>query len=110
MTIVMFKEDDWWIAQCIEYDLAAQGKTIDDAQYEFQRIFCGRMLVARELGIEDPLADIPRAPAMFQKILSNALATSLATKQVFKKEEVLCHNVPQSCMLPSEALIFSSAA
>jgi len=100
MTIVMFKENDWWIAQCIEYDLAAQGRNIDDAQYEFQRMFCGRIMVAQELGIDDPLGDLPRAPKKFQTLLNKA------SKRIFKKEDELCNGVPQACMLPNEAYIY----
>ncbi len=101
MTIIMFKENEWWIAQCIEYDLAAQGRTIEDAQYEFQRIFCGRILVAKELGISDPLEDVPRAPLSIQQMLTNSRLSRLA----FKREEELCHDVPEAYMLPREALI-----
>ncbi len=30
-TVVIQKEDDWFIAKCIENNVASQGKTIDEA-------------------------------------------------------------------------------
>jgi hypothetical protein len=102
MTIIMFQEDKWWNAQCLEYDIASQGKTIEEAQYEFQRMFCGRFLVARELGIDDPLDSIPRAPDALYEM---AKSTSKVFKLEFKLVDKLCKNVPPKYTLPSEALL-----
>lgn len=31
VTVIVQKEDDWYIATCIDNNVASQGKTIDDA-------------------------------------------------------------------------------
>jgi len=55
--ILIFEERGWWVAQCLEYNIAAQAKRIDDVVYEFERMFSGRILAAKELGI-DPFEDL----------------------------------------------------
>jgi hypothetical protein len=50
-----------WIAQCLEVDIASQGRTIPDAMYELSRMIAARILTGDELGI-DPFAGVPAAP------------------------------------------------
>jgi len=64
LNLLIFKEDDWWIAQCLNYDIAAQARTLSDVQYEIQRVLVGRIAMAEKLGI-DPFKGIPPAPEMY---------------------------------------------
>lgn len=54
----------WWIAQCLEFDIAAQGDTLAEVQLEFQRVLAARVLSAKDLGV-DPFEGVPQAPAPF---------------------------------------------
>lgn len=59
--VLIFKDHGWYIAQCLEYDIAAQARSLKDVQYEFQRIFIGRICAAKQLGVE-PFKGIAPAP------------------------------------------------
>jgi hypothetical protein len=37
INICIDKQGDQWVAQCVEYDLAAQASSFDDVLYEFER-------------------------------------------------------------------------
>lgn len=53
-----------WIAQCLEYDIAAQGGTLKKAQYEWQLALAARFASAQQLGLH-PLEGLPKAPQKF---------------------------------------------
>ena len=48
----VWQEDDWFIAQCLDVDIASQGKTEQEALANLQE--------AIELYFEDPRETIPR--------------------------------------------------
>ena len=50
MTASVTKEGDWYVAQCLEVDIASQGKTADDA--------LANLRDALELHFEPPTATI----------------------------------------------------
>ena len=64
MRVVIFQEGDWVCAQCLEYDIAAQGKTLDDSLYELERLVVGHIAISVENGLA-PLQGLPRAPQQF---------------------------------------------
>lgn len=61
MNIVTFQDSGFWIAQGIEYDFAAQGKTEDTAIDSIERLFLGQIYLDESLGIP-PLSDTPPMP------------------------------------------------
>ncbi len=54
-------EDEGWVAQCLEYDIAAQGKSIAEAKKAFVRTVVGQVVVDVSHG-EEPFQGIKRAP------------------------------------------------
>ena len=62
--VVVFQEDDWVCAQCLEYDIAAQGKTLDDCLYELDRLIAAHIAISVEHGLE-PLRNLKPAPRRF---------------------------------------------
>ena len=64
MQIVVFQEGDRVCAQCLEYDIAAQGKTLGDCLYELDRLIAGHIAISVEHGLE-PLQDLRPAPRRF---------------------------------------------
>jgi predicted RNase H-like HicB family nuclease len=62
--VVVFQEVDWVCAQCLEYDIAAQGKTLDDCLYEVDRLIAGHIAISIEHGLE-PLRALKPAPRRF---------------------------------------------
>ena len=64
ISAVLFRDGDWWVAQCVEYDIATQAKKLDDIYYEIERVLVGHLVVANELN-RKPFENIPPAPSEF---------------------------------------------
>ena len=61
---VLFQDAEWWCAQCLEYDVAAQAHTLPELRAELERILTAHALLDMENSIE-PFANLPRAPQRF---------------------------------------------
>ena len=57
--IVLFQENNKWVVQCINYDIAAQGDTIEKAVNAFEKTFIGQIILDIENG-KEPLEDTPK--------------------------------------------------
>jgi len=58
---VIFQEGDWLCAQCLEYDLVAQAKSLQQLSRALQRLIVGHVAV-RLRHNQEPFRDLPRAP------------------------------------------------
>src|SRR2546428_13369943 len=67
---VVFQEGEWLCAQCLEYDLVAQAKSLQKLSRALQRLIVGHVAV-RLHHKQQPFRDLPRAPekywAMFRR-------------------------------------------
>lgn len=64
LKVLFFKENGLWIAQCLDFDIAAQGSSMDLAVLRFIRTF----MVQVELDLackREPLTYVPKAPERF---------------------------------------------
>lgn len=59
--VLLLQEGDYWVAQGLEHDIAAQGKTIAAAKMAFERTFVGQIVVDVRSD-KQPLEGIERAP------------------------------------------------
>ncbi len=64
LRVLLLKDGEFWVAQCLEFDLAAQGSTIAEAQQSFVRTFVMQALVDSQAG-KQPFADFKPAPAWY---------------------------------------------
>ena len=71
MRVLLLKEETTWVAQCLEYDIAAQGPTVALAKEAFVHAFTSQIAVALHHG-EEPLATFGRAPKRYWDLLSEA--------------------------------------
>ena len=71
MTVLFFREDAMWVAQGLEYDIAAQGETLAEAKAAFAGSFAAQIAVALHHD-EDPLADFGKAPQEYWDMLTIA--------------------------------------
>ena len=61
-SVIAFQESDGsWIGQCLQYDVAAQAKTLPDLQYEIQRVLVSHLAIGERLNRE-PFEGIGQAP------------------------------------------------
>ena len=65
--VVMFKDGDIWVAQCLEFDIGAQGKDLDQLH--------ARLVIAINLELQEslkvngkPFAGIDPAPAQYERM------------------------------------------
>jgi hypothetical protein len=68
---ILFRDGEWYSAQCLEYDIAAQAKTLEDLRYELQRVIITHIAVSIELGSK-PFENLDAAPQKFWDMYANA--------------------------------------
>jgi hypothetical protein len=61
---VLFEDDEWWSAQCLDYDIAAQAKTLLDLHDELIRVLAVHVAASAQLGRE-PFEGVKSAPRKF---------------------------------------------
>jgi hypothetical protein len=71
LSVLIIKQGASWTAQCLEYDLAAQGGSIDEAQKAFEYVFTGQLLLDIKHG-RLPLHGVGRAPVRFHEMFARA--------------------------------------
>lgn len=68
---VVFREDEWWVAQCLEHDLVGLSRTLDELPEELRRQLRAQIEISLEAGVE-PFANLPKAPARYWKMYEAA--------------------------------------
>ncbi len=69
LDILFIKDGDRWVAQCLQYDIAAQGDTIPEAKNAFEYAFATEMAYLVET--ERSLDDLDSAPVHLWNIYRN---------------------------------------
>jgi len=103
LRVVVLREAGWWVAQCLEYDLAAQGKTLRDTLYEFQRMVFGHIAACHENNLQ-PFVWLPPAPQKYSDLFNAALELKDRGERF-----QLPSDVPPAWMLPIEREVRVSA-
>jgi len=71
ISVLLKKEGPFWVAQCLQHDVAGQGQTIQDACYQVERAIVGHIVHDMENRLE-PLSKLPRAPSEYWKMWGKA--------------------------------------
>ena len=69
--VLLFQEKTGWIAQCLEYDISAQGNNMKDAMLTFRDIFVAQIARDMDRGIK-PLSMKKQAPPWYWQRLKEA--------------------------------------
>ncbi len=72
LDVLVFKEGRLMVARCLQYDIAAQGETIDEALAAWEDVFTAQILVDKKAGRE-PLAGIGPAPQRYFDLFKKAV-------------------------------------
>lgn len=91
---VLLIKDEVWSAQCLEHDVCAQAKTIQQAVREL-----GRMLVAEaalQKSLKRTLDDIPPAPMMYWRMYEDGATLGSIPSPPLKVQD----HTPPAFMLP----------
>ena len=68
--VIIFREGDFWVAQCLEYDIGTQAKDLDELQAQFELTFRVELKESVERNGE-AFKGIPPAPPHFHKMWEN---------------------------------------
>ena len=71
ISAVLFREAEWWVAQCLEYDLATQARRLEDLPQELNRLLRAQIQASLESGVE-PFQGFPQAPRRFWEMYERA--------------------------------------
>jgi hypothetical protein len=63
---------DVWVAQGLQYDIAAQGATLKEAQNRFIRTLEENLALGFSRGAKEPLADFKKAPKRYWDAFSSS--------------------------------------
>ena len=88
ISILAFQEGELWSAQCLQYDIAAQAKTLPDLFYEMERTLMGYFAIAVERG-EAPLDGIGAAPQKFWDVFEQSQIRLEHTRAPFRLPQSL---------------------
>ncbi len=70
VSILLRHEGTGWAAQCLEYDIAAQGKTLAEAKAAFEKTFIGQIMTdVHNKSI--PFAGVPQAPREYWEMFQS---------------------------------------
>ncbi len=102
LSILMLKEDNAWVAQCLEFDIAGQGESIKDAMVDFMHTFVLELALSDETGSQG-LEDIPPAPKYYWRLYRKQ-ATPVIECEENHPLEINTSEIPEPFMLPQERL------
>jgi len=71
LKVLLIKDSGPWVVLCLDYDIAAQGETVETAWESFNWSFWTQVLIDRQKGIK-PLSQLKRSPEEYWKRFSTA--------------------------------------
>jgi hypothetical protein len=71
LRVLLLNERGAWVAQCLEYDIAAQGKSIKDAISSFAEVLGGQITLDLKANRE-PLSGKKEAPSWYWRAFAEA--------------------------------------
>src|SRR5688572_16053731 len=73
LRVLLFREGDAWVSQCLEYDLNGQGSNLREALNSLARVLAAKAVLDQQHGRE-PLSDTPAAPPEYFEQFEKAWA------------------------------------
>jgi hypothetical protein len=62
--VLVEKRGDWWVAQCLEFDLSTQAPNLSDLFYELERLLIAHVVSCIAEGLV-PFVSLPQAPKLY---------------------------------------------
>jgi hypothetical protein len=93
ISAVLFQRGDWWVAQCLEYDIATQAKSLPDLRYELERVLVGHAVISARLGTQ-PFESLPAAPQQYWEMFDRSDLEIKPKRSPFRVPGGLPHRVP----------------
>ena len=83
LDVLAMKEGEWWVAQCLQYDLTAQAKTLPELRYAFEYALVGHIITSLENNLE-PFDSLPAAPKEYWDAWQKALPVDIEAPPAFR--------------------------
>lgn len=87
--------EGYWSAQCLEYDIAAQAKTLSDLFYELEKTLVAHIAVHEAEGL-DPFESVRPAPQRYWEMFYNAKLHVMGDRAPFRAPAPLRHIIPEA--------------
>jgi hypothetical protein len=68
---IAFREGEWWSAQCLEYDIAVQAKSVAALQREIERVLTAYVVLAQKEK-RSPFEGLDPAPKKYREMYKRA--------------------------------------
>jgi hypothetical protein len=81
--VLFEREPGNWVAQCLQFDIGAEAKTLPELLYELPKALVGHIVIATENGVE-PFEILPPAPQEYWEKWNQAKDSIPAKKQPFR--------------------------
>ena len=91
--ILAFQAGPWWVAQCLEFDVAVQAKSLPDLFYEVERTVIGHLVVAEKRGLR-ALEDLPPAPQRYWDLWDRSKMTVSRDPAPFRVPPAVGDRIP----------------
>lgn len=72
LRVILKKDGEWWVARCLEHDIAVQARDLDQLQYDLGRVLLSHVLFDIQ-NERPPLHSIPQAPSELEQQWSSGL-------------------------------------
>ena len=69
--VLLFKDRDWWVAQCLERNLATASRDPRELPSKLEAVLKVQIESDQEAGVE-PFSTLPQAPRRFWQMFQNA--------------------------------------
>lgn len=97
--LLIMREHEYLVAQCLEYDIAVQGRTPDEVIQRFQDTFTDVVILANEYG-DQPLSNLGPAPQTYEHLWNNASKLGMLKATLDLKLSVVTdHPLPQTAVM-----------
>jgi hypothetical protein len=83
LSVLLFREAGGWVAQCLEYDIAAQGSSKVQAYRSLRYVIAGHLVLDQQKG-RSPFQGIERAPEWYWEQSRKAL------NDAFRERPIRC--------------------
>ena len=91
--VVFYKDENAWVAQCVEHDIAAFARTLKDLPRAIDRAIAANVCVNHDLGREG-LDGIPEAPKRFLEMIEPGMKIDFGSTNFALGEDPSAQRAP----------------
>ena len=94
LNVLLINDGVAWVVQCLQFDIAAQGKTIKEAQRAFEYVFSVEVAYLSKQG--KTLDDLPQAPTWYWDTYREGFEVNVPTEPSIRVPTEMQHILNES--------------